>query len=110
VAGGVAVNARMPARNHAIIPFILVCKPDSHKTLYEWMEGLERLGQVSHVNPPCWTGKQHVTELLSFVNHVPLRGSVRLMHDSRLDPGSPLIAKVRKSNIRDERLRPHQID
>jgi hypothetical protein len=32
------------------------------------------------------------------------------MHDSRLDPGSPLIAKVRKSNIRDERLRPHQID
>jgi hypothetical protein len=55
-----------------------------------WMEGLERLGQVSHVNHRCWMGKQHVTELLSFVNHVPLRGSVRFMHDSRLDPGSSL--------------------
>lgn len=56
----------MPARDHAITLFILVCRPDSHKTLYEWVEGLEPLGQVSHVNHRCWTGKQHVTELLSF--------------------------------------------
>ena len=23
--------------------FILVCKPDSHKTLYQWVEGLEKI-------------------------------------------------------------------
>ena len=53
--------------------FILVCKPDSHKTLYEWVGELEWLGSMRQVNHRRWTGKQHVTEQYRFVNQVPLR-------------------------------------
>jgi hypothetical protein len=30
-------------------PFILVCKPGSHQTLYEWVDDFERLGKVENI-------------------------------------------------------------
>jgi hypothetical protein len=53
--------------------FILVCKPESHKTLYEWVEGLEVTGGVQTVTEKRWTGKTHETDRYRFVNQVPLR-------------------------------------
>ena len=53
--------------------FILVCKPDSHKTLYEWVGDLERNGVVKTVVHKRWTGKRHETDTYRYVNAVPLR-------------------------------------
>jgi len=53
--------------------FILVCKPDSHKTLYEWVDDFERLGQVENMSVNTWTGKKKRNKHYRFVNQVPLR-------------------------------------
>lgn len=49
--------------------FILVCKPDSHATLYEWMEftGPEEL-TIRH-----WNGQFGELHTYRYVEHVPLR-------------------------------------
>ena len=60
--------------------FILVCKPASHKTLYEWVEDFERLGDVSYYEQRLWTGKKHITTRYRFINQVPLRDSDDAMH------------------------------
>ncbi len=49
--------------------FILVCKPDSHKTLYEWIEGMA----METVEVRRWTGRRHEIDTYRFVNQVPLR-------------------------------------
>jgi hypothetical protein len=55
--------------------FIFVCKPDSHKTLYESIELLEE-GKDQHT---CcfrkWTGKTGHTSTYHYANQVPLRDS-----------------------------------
>ena len=53
--------------------FILVCKPDSHKTLYEWVAGLETTGGVQCVRVTRREGKRTYTDTYRFVNEVPLR-------------------------------------
>lgn len=53
--------------------FILVCKPDSHKTLYEWLEGLEVTGNLQTLEVPRRKGKHHYTDRYRFTNQVPLR-------------------------------------
>lgn len=55
--------------------FILVCKPESHQTLYEWVEDFQRLGLVSELEKQRWTGKQRLTERYRFAHQVPLRDS-----------------------------------
>ncbi len=55
------------------LKFILVCKPDSHPTLYEWVEGLEANGAVETLTVKRWTGRRHEIDTYRFVNHVPLR-------------------------------------
>jgi hypothetical protein len=55
------------------LEFILVCKPDSHKTLYEWVDNLDRNGIVKTVVNTRWTGKQHETDTYRYVSAVPLR-------------------------------------
>jgi len=57
------------------INFILTCKPDSHKTLYEWVEELEAMGAGKKVVVKRWTGKNHEIDTYRFVNQVPLRNS-----------------------------------
>jgi hypothetical protein len=58
---------------HHGLDFILVCKPDSHKTLYQWVEELDGLHAVETVVEKRWTGKTHHIDTYRFVNQVPLR-------------------------------------
>ena len=53
--------------------FILVCKPDSHKTLYEWVAGLEASGAVQTLRIERRQGKRRYTDTYRFVSQVPLR-------------------------------------
>jgi len=53
--------------------FILVCKPDSHKTLYQWIEELQAMNAVETLVEKRWTGKTHHTYTYRFVNQVPIR-------------------------------------
>lgn len=55
------------------LEFILVCKPDSHKTLYEWVDDLEREGVVKTLVHKRWTGKRHEIDTYRYVSAVPLR-------------------------------------
>jgi len=56
------------------LAFIFVCKPDSHKTLYEWVDDFEREGKVKTVvSKRRWTGKRHETDTYRYVSDVPLR-------------------------------------
>lgn len=51
--------------------FILVCKPDSHKTTYEYLQLLAE--DIQKVEVRRWTGKIHETDIYRFLNGVPLR-------------------------------------
>jgi len=53
--------------------FILVCKPSSHKTLYDWVGGLDVTGGVQTVVVKRREGKHRYTDTYRFVNQVPLR-------------------------------------
>jgi len=53
--------------------FILVCKPDSHKTLYEWVEELQSMNAVETVVEKIRRGNTHHIYTYRFVNQVPLR-------------------------------------
>jgi len=53
--------------------FILICKPDSHKTLYQWIEELQAINAVETLVEKRWTGKTHHTYTYRFVNQVPIR-------------------------------------
>jgi hypothetical protein len=53
--------------------FILVCKPDSHKTLYEWVTGLENTGDVETLTIERRKGKRTDTDIYRLVDQVPLR-------------------------------------
>ena len=57
------------------LEFILICKPDSHKVLYEWVDDLERNGVVKTVVVKRWTGKIHEIDSYRYVSHVPLRNT-----------------------------------
>jgi len=53
--------------------FIFICKPDSHKTLYERVEELKAMQTVQTVVVRRRKGKIRLTDTYSFVNQVPLR-------------------------------------
>ena len=53
--------------------FILVCLPESHKTLYEWIDFFAKEGQVQNHQYRQWTGKEYITNIYRFVNEVPVR-------------------------------------
>lgn len=55
------------------VEFLFVCKPDSHKTLYEWVEGLEITGGVEHLTSEIWNGKDHEISDYRIAKQVPLR-------------------------------------
>ena len=52
--------------------FILVCKPTSHATVYDWVAHLERSGAVHTVVHTRWTGKRHETDTYRFAHAIPL--------------------------------------
>jgi hypothetical protein len=53
--------------------FILVCKPDSHPTLYEEIALLERVGGIESVTTRCWNGRFTEQRHYRYANQVPLR-------------------------------------
>jgi hypothetical protein len=56
--------------------FILVCKPDSHKTLYNSVAGRAAIGEVSTLTRERRQGKRTYTDTYRFVNQVPLRAAI----------------------------------
>ena len=53
--------------------FLLVCKPESHLTLYEWLEGLEPSGGIGTLTRKRWTGKEYQIDTYRYGEQVPLR-------------------------------------
>jgi hypothetical protein len=51
--------------------FVLVCKPESHLTLYDWLDFLE--GDIQQVCIRRWNGRFAELWRYRYVNHVPLR-------------------------------------
>lgn len=54
--------------------FIFVCKPDSHKILYEWLDFLDKNDDIEQTTCRRWNGR--FTEIITcrYVSDVPLRG------------------------------------
>ena len=48
--------------------FILVAKPQSHKTVYEWVTGITK-----KVTQDCFDGKKHMLYTYSYAEGIPLR-------------------------------------
>ena len=53
------------------LDFILVCKPESHKTLYEYVDFLHE--DIQTVEVKRWQGKRSYIDTYRFINQVPLR-------------------------------------
>jgi hypothetical protein len=53
--------------------YILVCKPQSHPTLYEEVELLERAGGIGNHSFRRWNGRFHEAWHFRYANQVPLR-------------------------------------
>jgi len=60
--------------------FILVCKPDSHATLYKWVNTLAALGGVSGLTRRQWNGRFGERWTYRYVNEVPLRAEADPLH------------------------------
>jgi hypothetical protein len=56
----------------AKVGFILVCKPDSHVTLYEWIAGMERGNKLSEVSRRKWNGRHGEVWCYRYTLDVPL--------------------------------------
>lgn len=52
--------------------FILVCKPDSHKTVYEWMKGITKQKVEDRFD-----GKKHLIYTYEYAEDVPLRDTIK---------------------------------
>ena len=55
--------------------FVLVCKPDSHAIVYEWLDHLQRNGAVHTVARTRWTGQRRVTDTYRYAHAIPLRNA-----------------------------------
>lgn len=57
----------------AELSFILVCKPSSHKLLYEWIEGMEEGGALEEIVQRKWNGRHGEIWRYRWTQAVPLR-------------------------------------
>ena len=55
------------------LDFILVCKPSSHATVYEWLAHLARNGAVHTVTRTRWTGRRRETDTYRYAHAIPWR-------------------------------------
>ncbi|MBD2248676.1 ISNCY family transposase [Nostoc sp. FACHB-888] len=53
--------------------FIFVCLETSHKTLYEWLEFLERSGDIATVEKKQWDGRKNLIYRYRYASKVPLK-------------------------------------
>jgi hypothetical protein len=54
--------------------FIRVGKPDSHKTLYEWVASFEKTGSLPSFSLQKWNGRFHERATYPYLNQLPLNG------------------------------------
>lgn len=59
--------------------FIFVCKRTSHQELYEWVDYLERVGEVQTLTIFRWDGRQRLSYHYRYVNGVPIRAKAPAM-------------------------------
>ena len=55
--------------------FIFTCKPDSHKTVYAWLDDFVRSGELNTVALNRWDGKRRLTDTYRYMSGLPLRDS-----------------------------------
>jgi hypothetical protein len=55
------------------LDFILVCKPSSHATVFEWLAHLARNGAVHTVTRTRWTGRRRETDTYRYAHAIPWR-------------------------------------
>ena len=55
--------------------FIFVAKNTSHFNLYDWLEFLEKSGEVKTLEKKLWDGKKNLTYYYRYLNNVPLTDS-----------------------------------
>ncbi len=55
--------------------FILICKPDSHKELYEWLNGFKEGVNIFSFTKKKWNGKFNEFHTYRYANCLPLRSS-----------------------------------
>jgi len=60
--------------------FILVCKPDSHKTLYGYLNGLNENEDISVVSRRQWNGKFHERAIYKYCNNLPIKDGEDVLH------------------------------
>lgn len=53
--------------------FIFVCRPQSHQSLYEWLDFLEKNGAVYSYSQRRWNGREFETWYYRYAQGVPLR-------------------------------------
>ena len=53
--------------------FIFVCLETSHQTLYEWLDFLEKSGEVKTVKKKHWDGRKNLIYRYRYASRVPLR-------------------------------------
>ena len=78
--------------------FILVCKPSSHPTLYEWVTPVKTSGEISTVRVQGWNGKFRETTTFRYMNNVPLRGTTDSIMVNWLEVVVECNGKVRYEN------------
>ena len=53
--------------------FIFVCLETSHKTLYEWLDFLDKNGDITLVEKKKWDGRKNLIYRYRYANRVPLK-------------------------------------
>jgi hypothetical protein len=53
--------------------FILVCKPTSHKTLYQALDTLEETGKLATFSYRKWNGRFHELHTYRYANNLPIK-------------------------------------
>ena len=53
--------------------FIFVCRETSHKTLYEWLEFLDKSGEVKTLEKKEWNGRKELIYRDRYTNKIPLK-------------------------------------
>jgi len=54
--------------------FILVCKPDSHKVMYKWIEQIDKGGRIAEVEKEVRAGKRREIVKCRYINDIPIKG------------------------------------
>lgn len=73
---GDGLYANQPFCQHTLdhnLHFLFVCKPDSHATLYQWVETFAAAGKVGTYSIRKWNGQHSELWTYRFLNQLPLR-------------------------------------